>query len=62
MTKTRLATYALGAATIVAAFLVPLPDEARMALVAAGMGLLGLATRWPQDQPPPPPVSGPPKS
>lgn len=53
MTKTRLATYGLGALVMVAAFVVPVPPEARTALVGAAMGLLGFATQWPGDRPPP---------
>lgn len=49
MTKIRLATYLLGAAVTVAAFLVP---AAQAVLLPTGLALLGLATRWPEDRPP----------
>lgn len=51
MTKLRLATYLAGAAVLVAGFLVP---GAQAVLVPAGMALIGLATRWPEDTAPPP--------
>jgi hypothetical protein len=54
MTKLRLATFALGAAIVAVAFL-PALAAAQVALLPVGTMLLGLATRWPQDQPPPPP-------
>ena len=56
MTKLRLATYLAGAALVVAGFLVP---TAAAVLVPAGTALIGLATRWPQDPPPPTAPKGP---
>ncbi len=47
MTWMKLATYALGAALVVGAFLIP---GAQVPLFGAGMGLLGLATTHPLDK------------
>lgn len=55
MTKLRLATFALGAAIVAVGFL-PQLATAQAVLVPVGTLLLGLATRWPQDQPPAPPA------
>lgn len=49
MSWKRLATFALGGAMTAVGFLAP-PTAA--VLLPAGMGLLGLATRWPGDRPP----------
>ena len=46
MTWHRIAAFALGAGTIAAGMLIP---GAQPFLVPAGAGLLGLATRWPED-------------
>lgn len=54
MTKLRLLTYVLGGIAGVAAALIPL---AAVPLTAVSAGLIGLATRWPQDAPPNPPSS-----
>lgn len=53
MTIIRLATYALGLATIVGALLIPHP-EAKVYLLPVGTALLGLATNVPGMQPPAP--------
>lgn len=52
MTKLRLFTYLAGGALAAAGFLIP---GAQAVLLPAGIGLLGLATRWPQDTAPPKP-------
>ncbi len=49
MTWLRLVTYVAGGALSVAGFLVP---GAQAVLLPAGVGLVGLATRWPEDHPP----------
>lgn len=49
MTKMRLLTYLAGGALAVAGFLIP---GAQAVLLPAGVGLLGYATRWPQDSAP----------
>lgn len=50
MTKMRLFTYLAGGALAAAGLLIP---GAQAVLLPAGVGLLGLATRWPQDSAPP---------
>ena len=52
MTWHRIASFALGLAAIAGGMLIP---GAQPFLVPAGTGLLGLATRWPEDTPPPTP-------
>jgi hypothetical protein len=60
MTMLRLLTYVF-AATITAAAFIPALSGARDYLLPTGIGLLGLATRWPQDQATPPVASTPAK-